>query len=189
MAARLAEKKGYTNVKVFHAGVPALIDAVNQNVGMVLVILDNRTTAMTGSQPTPATGKGAVGDELKAVDLESLVKGCGIEFLEVADPYDTKAFTALIKEAVAHSRRQGPAVVIARHPCIIDLGRQGLTPDPIEVVVTDACDGCGYCGQHFECPALISVDDGDRTEVDPLVCNGCGVCLNMCPKDAIEKKP
>ena len=169
----------------FHAGVPALIDAVNQNIGMVLVILDNRTTAMTGSQPTPATGKGAAGDDLKAVDLETLVKGCGIEFIETADPYDTPVFTALVKEAVAFSRQKGPAVVIARHPCIIDLARQGVAADPIEVMVTDACDGCGYCQQHFECPALVAVDDGDGTAVDPLVCNGCGVCLNICPKDAI----
>ncbi|MEJ2154323.1 MAG: thiamine pyrophosphate-dependent enzyme [Desulfobacteraceae bacterium] len=174
----------------FHAGVPALIDAVNQRVGMVLVILDNRTTAMTGSQPTPASGKGAAGDDLQAVDLETLVKGCGIEFLETADPYDTQAFIALVKEAVAFSRRSttGPAVVIARHPCIIDLARQGLAADPIEVTVNDACDGCGYCLEHFECPALVAVDDEDRTEVDPLACIGCGVCLNVCPKDAIEKK-
>ena len=172
----------------FHAGVPALIDAVNQKVGMVLVILDNRTTAMTGSQPTPASGKGAVGDDLQVVDLEGLVKGCGIEFLEVADPYDTNAFISLVKEAVTFSRQQGPAVVIARHPCIIDLARQGLASDPIEVMVTEECDGCGYCQQPFECPALVAVDDGERTEVDPLVCNGCGVCLNMCPRGAIEEK-
>ncbi len=172
----------------FHAGVPALIDAVNQRVGMVLVILDNRTTAMTGSQPTPATGKGAVGDDLQVVDLEGLVKGCGIEYLEVADPYDTKAFITLVKEAAAFSRKKGPAVVIARHPCIIDLARQGLAADPIEVMVTDDCDGCGYCQQHFECPALVAVEGEERTEVDPLVCNGCAVCLNMCPKGAIEEK-
>ncbi len=172
----------------FHAGVPALIDAVNQNVGMVLVILDNRTTAMTGSQPTPATGKGAVGEDLTAVDLEALVKGCGIHFLKVADPYDTQAFVTLIKAAVAFSHHQGPAVVIARHPCILDLARQGRPADPIEVMINEQCDGCGYCHQHFECPALVEIDEGACTQVDPLVCNGCGVCLNVCPKGAIVEK-
>ena len=172
----------------FHAGVPALVDAVNQNVRFVLVILDNRTTAMTGSQPTPATGISATGDELVQVDLEALVKGCGIGFLEVGDPYDTGAFIALVKAAVAHSRSQGPAVVIARHPCIIDLARQGKAADPIEVMVDEACDGCGFCQQHFECPALVAVDDDGHTEVDQLVCNGCGVCLDICPKGAIVRK-
>ena len=169
----------------FHAGVPALIDAVNQNVRFVLVILDNRTTAMTGSQPTPATGKSATGEDLVKVDLEMLVKGCGIDFLEVGDPYDTQAFIATVKSAVTYSRQQGPAVVIARHPCIIDLARQGKTPDPIEVTVTGDCDGCGFCHQHFECPALVAGDDSPQTTVDPLVCNGCGVCLDICPQGAI----
>ncbi len=169
----------------FHAGVPALIDAVNQNVRMVLVILDNRTTAMTGSQPTPATGKSATGEPLVKVDMETLVKGCGVNFLEVGDPYDTNGFIAMIKAAVAFSRSDGPAVVIARHPCIIDLARQGKAADPIEVMVTGDCDGCGFCHQHFECPGLVAVDDGQRTVVDALVCNGCGVCLDVCPKGAI----
>ncbi len=172
----------------FHAGVPALIDAVNQNVRFVLVILDNRTTAMTGSQPTPATGKSATGEDLVEVDMENLVKGCGVGFLQVGDPYDTKGFISMVKAAVAYSRSTGPAVVVARHPCIIDLARQGKTADPIEVMVTEDCDGCGFCHQHFECPALVSMDDGQHTVVDPLVCNGCGVCLDICPKGAIVER-
>jgi indolepyruvate ferredoxin oxidoreductase alpha subunit len=172
----------------FHAGVPALIDAVVQNVRFVLVILDNRTTAMTGSQPTPTTGKGASGEPLVEVDMETLVRGCGVRFLEVGDPYDTNGFISMVKAAVDYSRSQGPAVVIARHPCIIDLARQGKAADPIEVMVTEECDGCGFCLEHFECPALIAVDGGQRTAVDPSVCNGCGVCLDVCPKGAIVEK-
>ena len=173
----------------FHAGVPALIDAVVQNVRFVLVILDNRTTAMTGSQPTPATGIGAAGEDLSKVDLETLVSGCGVGFLDVGDPCDLDAFIATVKRALEHSRSSGPAVVIARHPCIIDLARQGRQTDPIAVTITDDCDGCGYCLQHFECPALIAVDDGGRTAIDPLVCTGCGVCLKVCPKGAIVENP
>ena len=169
----------------FHAGVPALIDAVVQNVRFVLVILDNRTTAMTGSQPTPATGRGITGEDLNRVDLEALVKGCGVKFLEVGDPYDMSDFITTLKSAVAHSRDSGPAVVIARHPCIIDLARQGKSSAPLAVTITDDCDGCGYCLQHFECPALVAVDDGARTAIDPLTCTGCGVCLTVCPKGAI----
>jgi indolepyruvate ferredoxin oxidoreductase alpha subunit len=111
-----------------------------------------------------------------------------VRFLEVGDPYDTTGFIEMLKKAVAFSRNQGPAVVIARHPCIIDLARQGKAIDPIAVRVTEACDGCGFCHQHFECPALVAIDDGRHTIVDPLVCNGCGVCLNICPQGAIVEK-
>lgn len=172
----------------YHAGVPALIDAVNQNVRFVLVLLDNRTTAMTGSQPTPATGKSVTGEDLIKVDLENLVKGCGVKFLAVGDPYDVDTFVSIVKSAVRFSRREGPAVVVARHPCILDLAHRGEAGIPIQVMITDDCDGCGYCRQHFECPALVETEDGQTTTVDPLACVGCGVCLQVCPKDAIVER-
>ncbi len=174
----------------FHAGVPALIDAVVQKNKFVLVILDNRTTAMTGSQPTPASGIGAGGEPLNAVDIESLVKGCGVKFCKLGNPYKVKEFTALVKEAVAYSRKHGPAVVISRYPCVIDMLRKGETGQYIPVEVADTCDGCGYCIQHFECPALIYHDDEDRkyVTIDPLLCIGCGVCLEVCPKGSFVIK-
>ncbi|MDL2330138.1 indolepyruvate ferredoxin oxidoreductase subunit alpha [Desulfosarcina sp. OttesenSCG-928-A07] len=172
----------------FHAGIPALIDAVHQNVRFVLVILDNLTTAMTGSQPTPATSIGINTESLVPVDLESVVNGCGVKFLEVGDPYALADFTALVKQAVAFSRENGPAVVIARHPCILDRSRSESAHTAVTITITDQCDGCGFCLQHFECPALISVDEGSRTQVDPLVCSGCGVCISVCPKGAIVEE-
>jgi indolepyruvate ferredoxin oxidoreductase alpha subunit len=172
----------------FHAGVPALIDAVVQNVKFVLVILDNRTTAMTGSQPPPTSGIGACGESLEAVDIEALVRGCGVKYLKVGNPYNFKEFSALMKEAVKYSRETGPAVVISRYPCVIDLARKGEAAEPIPITITDDCDGCAYCIKQFECPALIYHDedeDNKHTTVDPILCIGCGVCLNVCPKGAI----
>ncbi len=170
----------------FHAGVPALIDAVVQRVGFVLVILDNRTTAMTGNQPTPATGHGACGEPTDTVDIESLVRGCGVKFIEESNPYELKAFTALLKKAVKYSRKNGPAVVISRYPCVIHRARQGETGEYIPVEVNEKCDGCGYCIKHFECPALIFHDDQEdkHVSIDPILCTACGVCLNICPKGA-----
>ena len=88
----------------FHAGVPALIDAVVQKVSFVLVILDNRTTAMTGNQPTPAVGMGAGGESLNSVEIEALVEGCGVKFCRVEDPYNLNEFISLLKDAVKYSR-------------------------------------------------------------------------------------
>ena len=171
----------------FHAGVPALIDAVVQRVGILLVILDNRTTAMTGNQPTPASGVGACGEDLAAVDIERLVAGCGVTFCRTADPYDLEEFVALLKTALAHTREAGaPAVVVARHACILDAVRRGERLRTRPPVVGEACDGCGYCVDHFECPALVPDEAAGRVTIDPILCVGCGVCVAVCPKHAIE---
>ncbi len=172
----------------FHAGVPALIDAVVQNVGFVLVILDNRTTAMTGNQPTPAIGLGARGEAVDSVELEKLVYGCGVKFCRSGDPNQLEAFIPLVKEAVKYSREHGPAVVIARHPCLIDrLLKDESIQTRIQVEISDTCDGCAYCIHHFECPALIFNEKEERVSVDPILCNGCGVCKYVCPKNSIKE--
>ena len=173
----------------FHAGVPALIDAVVQKVSFVLVILDNRTTAMTGNQPTPAVGMGAGGEPLNSVEIEALVEGCGVKFCRVEDPYNLNEFISLLKDALKYSRKHGPAVVISRHPCLIDrLRKEKPAHQPIQVEVSDECDGCAYCVDHFECPALVLNEEGAQVNIDPILCNGCGVCMGVCPKNSIKEK-
>ncbi len=172
----------------FHAGVPALIDAVVQKVGFVLVILDNMTTAMTGNQPTPAIGLGARGEAIDSVDIERLVRGCGVKFCRKGDPYNLKEFIPLVKEAVNYSREQGPAVVIARHPCIIDrLRKDESVQASIKVEILDTCDGCGYCIDHFECPALVFDEEKEHVRVDLILCSQCGVCRYVCPTNSIKE--
>ena len=171
----------------FHAGIPALIDAVVQNVRFVLVILDNRTTAMTGNQPTPSSGRGIGGEPTITVEIEKLVQGCGIQFCKTGDPYDVPEFTSLVKSAVAYSRETGPAVIIARRPCLLDRSRTETRHPFIRVQVDqDDCDACHYCIQHFECPALITEGEDNPVRIDPAGCTGCGVCLHVCPKKAIK---
>ncbi len=170
----------------FHAGLPALVDAVSQGVRFVLVILDNRTTAMTGNQPTPASGRGACGEPLQNVDIEKLVAGCGVGFIREADPYQTDACIQVLKEALAYSRENGPAVVISRAPCLLDKQAARSKSMGAPPVVTDDCDGCGYCVQHFECPAIVMAEDESHVTIDPVLCSGCGVCLYVCPKQSIQ---
>jgi len=173
----------------FHAGLPALIDAVVQKVRFVLVILDNRTTAMTGNQPTPATGVGVTGETLQTVDIEAVVKGCGVTFVRSGDPYQLDDFTALVKAALKDSQANGPAVVIAKHPCLLDR-RQSMPSQPAKVIaVSDTCDGCGFCVKHFECPALVMQQEGEEAfvTIDPVLCSGCGVCIAVCPKQSIQE--
>ena len=106
----------------FHAGVPALINAVFHGARFLLVILDNATTAMTGHQPTPQVGLTAMGEAGHQVFIADLVRACGVGFLRTCDPYDLTAFSAVLQEADAYRRgpEGGVAVVIARHPCMLD---------------------------------------------------------------------
>lgn len=172
----------------YHAGIPALVDAVVQNVRFVLVILDNRSTAMTGNQPTPSAGIGASGETLDAVDLEAMVRGCGVKFCREADPYRLQEFIDLLKEALQYSRDHGPAVVISRHPCLIDKRyKDAFAGGFVHVEVADTCDGCGYCVDHFECPALALDEVEEQVRVDPMTCSGCGVCIHVCPKKSLRE--
>jgi indolepyruvate ferredoxin oxidoreductase alpha subunit len=170
----------------FHSGIPGLIETVVKKTPYVLVILDNRTTAMTGHQPTPASGTDALGDPCVSVDIPKVVEGCGVGFIKTADPYDLKAFVALLKEAQEYCRDNGPAVVISEHPCILNMDGAQLKNEAKRVIVdTDICDGCGYCVSHFECPALSLDEAAGKTVLDPARCSGCGVCASVCPKGAL----
>ncbi|HET6421749.1 MAG TPA: thiamine pyrophosphate-dependent enzyme [Geobacteraceae bacterium] len=171
----------------YHAGIPPLIDAVVQNAHFVLVILDNSTTAMTGNQPTPALGVGAGGEPTETVHMESLVKACGVKFCRVGDPAELPRFVELLKEAVAFSHAEGPAVVIARRPCLLDR-RQPTRPSLKKVDVTNDCNGCQHCVKQFECPALVFDEGAGRVSVDRMICAACGVCVDVCPRNAIKSR-
>ena len=171
----------------FHAGVPALINAVFHQTRFLLVILDNATTAMTGHQPTPALGLTATGERGTPVFLADLVQACGVRFLREADPYDIPGFISLLQEADRYCRGAdgGVAVVIAKHPCILDRAARKAQP-ALEVCVTEDCTGCRLCLDDFECPALSLDAATDQVVIDGARCIGCGVCVHVCPGGAIR---
>jgi len=170
----------------FHAGIPALLNAVLHRARFILVILDNATTAMTGHQPTPAAGLTAMGDQGRPVRIADLVRACGGQFLEECDPYDVPAMRALLQEAdrSCRSPEGSVAVVIARHPCLLD--RDARKSQAVyEMEVTEDCIACRHCLEDFECPALIFDDASGRVDLDLVRCVGCGVCVHVCPEGAI----
>jgi indolepyruvate ferredoxin oxidoreductase alpha subunit len=173
----------------FHAGIPALINAVIQGARFVVVILDNSTTAMTGFQPPPHSAVKADGTPAIPVHIPEIVRACGVGFVEECDPVDFVSFTACLLEAVAYTRndRGGMAVVIAKHPCVLRVPE----PKRQRVEVSAACTGCRECVEHFECPALIfklvSIPAvRGRVEIDEKVCTGCGLCVHACKRGAIQ---
>jgi indolepyruvate ferredoxin oxidoreductase alpha subunit len=156
----------------FHSGTVGLLNAVYNGARFILVILDNQTTAMTGMQPTPALGIRADGSEGKAVSLERIVAGCGVDFIEIVDPYDIKKMTNLIKKAsnYVNSLEGGIAVIIARHPCVIAYPEEAI-PERKRVEVTDDCVECNFCL--------------GRVSINRELCVNCGLCIQVCPKGAI----
>ncbi len=170
----------------FHSGTAGLLNAVYNDARFILVILDNEITAMTGMQPTPGLGIRADGSKGKAISLERVVAGCGVDFVEVVDPYDIKAMTKLLKKATEYvnSSTGGIAVIIARHPCVIAYPKEAITERKM-VMVTDDCTECNFCLERFECPALYHDEELGRTNINQSLCTQCGVCLQICPKGAI----
>ena len=142
---------------------------------MCVIILDNHVVAMTGHQPTPGSGKTALGTDAKIVGLRDVAKGLGIEKVEVVDPYDLKETTKVIREMLEY---QGPSVIIAERPCPLKIER-----GPAREVL-EKCNACGECVKVFGCPAIYLTSE--RAEIDPMLCWGCGVCEQVCPFDAIR---
>jgi indolepyruvate ferredoxin oxidoreductase, alpha subunit len=170
----------------FHSGTAGLLNAVYNGARFILVILDNLTTAMTGMQPTPALGVRADGSEGKAVSLERAVAGCGVDFIEVVDPYDLNKMNEVLRKASEYVNEPegGMAVIIARHPCLIAY-REEAVREKKKIEITDKCVECNFCIERFECPAIYHDQELGRTSINAQICSGCGVCLAVCPKGAI----
>ena len=173
----------------YHAGVPALINAVHNGARFTLLILDNSTTAMTGNQPTPNMERLADGRQGKAVAIEDLVRASGVQFFEVIDPYQLEEMIRAIKEAdkATRSENGGVSVIIARHPCLMNPEVKKMQRSYC-MEVTEDCVACEICFQDFECPAISPDPQSGTARIDQNICSGCGVCAQVCPQEAIRIK-
>ncbi len=171
----------------FHSGIPPLVNAAHHNHDIVMTVLDNRTTAMTGHQPHPGTETDGMGMPAKRIIVEDVAKGCGIDEVLVVDPNNIKETTKAFKKALDY---KGPAVVVSKSPCILlenrDKRKRGETV-PTYQVDQEKCKKCKLCISKFGCPALYYGKDGEIL-IDEQQCNGCGNCATICPFDAIYKK-
>ena len=162
-----------------HSGITGLIDIVYNKGNNTVIILDNSITGMTGHQDNPTTGYTIRGEETKQVNLLTLCKAVGIEHVTVADPFDIKNFEKIVKE---ETNREEPSVIIAQRPCAL-LKSVKYTG---HCVVTENCKKCKMC-MKLGCPAISETSDGS-IRIDLTQCNGCGLCMNVCPFDAIKKE-
>lgn len=162
-----------------HTGVNSLMNMVyNQATGTV-IILDNSITGMTGHQDNAATGKTLMGKVVPAINIMGLCKSMGIEHVQEVNAFDIKELERVVKEEVA---RDELSVIITKSPCA--LLKEVHFPNKC-VPVPEKCKKCGMCLKPG-CPALTKNEDG-TISIDATMCNGCGLCKNLCPFDAIEE--
>lgn len=158
-----------------HSGITGLINIVYNRGASTTIISDNRTTAMTGQQDHPGTGKTLSGEPTHMLDFEVLARAIGVNSVRVIDPADVSNTIKVIEEEVA---RDEPSLIIARRPCVL-LVRQKEADVFIDA---GTCNGCKLC-LKVGCPSISLVED--KAVIDEQTCTGCGVCVFACRRDAI----
>jgi len=167
----------------FHAGIPAMINAVVNDTPLNIVVADNGTIAMTGFQPTPQSGKTAMGGPAKKVLIEDIARAAGVDFVEIVDPFDLDATEETFKRML---EAEGVSMVIARRQCAMEALRNMRPNKPVPYIVNeDACVGCRICLNQLGCPSLIWGEADGKAAIDETLCTGCGVCAQICPQGAI----
>ncbi len=172
-----------------HSGITSLLNMAYNNSDALIIILDNSTTAMTGMQEHPGTGYTLMGKEAKKVNLKDLVSALGIENIRIIDPMDQKAISEAIKEELA---KDGPSVIISQRPCAL-FKRSNIKPKPALKVDPDKCEGCKTC-IGLNCPPISwkkgVTKEGSKRKgiafIDETLCNGCGLCAQVCKYGAIS---
>ena len=161
----------------FASGLHGVANAVYNDANITIVILDNSTTAMTGHQPHPGTGRTMMKDFTTAIDPEMVLKGLGVKTVVTADPLDLKSSVETVKQV---AEEKGVKAIIFKSPCI------AITkPSPREEIIQDKCIDCRACIRELGCPAIV-LREG-KPYIEPGMCFGCTLCEAVCPVSAIGR--
>lgn len=166
----------------FHAGIPGLINAVQHQVPLTLIILDNGWTSMTGMQVNPGTDEIFQQPGNRRVDMARIIPALGVEHFFTIDPFDLDESAATIQKALT---LPGVKVVLSRQECTIQAMRRGVQAGQVRVL-PENCNLCKLCIAVTGCPA-ISIEE-KTIAIDPSLCYGCGLCVAVCNREAIMKE-
>lgn len=159
----------------FASGLTGVANAAYNGHDITICVLDNSTTAMTGGQPHPGTGRRLMGSQAEALSIEAALSALGVECIEHANPHRLDESIDAVMRAVEH---RGVSAVVFRAPCVDLIG-----PAPAVSIDSEACTGCKKCITSIGCPAIGF--DGSVAVVDETLCIGCGLCISVCPFDVI----
>ena len=170
----------------FHAGIPALQNAVHNGADIKIVVADNAAVAMTGFQTNPQMGRTATGNKVDPIMIEDIARASGVKHVEVVDPYDLDAAEAAFKRMM---EAEGVAMVISRRECAM-VAVRNMRPNrpPVYEVNQEACIGCKQCLNNYGCPALMWNEDERKASIDTTLCMGCDSCAQVCPVGAITRR-
>ena len=168
----------------FHAGLPGIINAIFNRHNISMIVMENGTTAMTGHQNNPVSGRNF--DEITdKISIRSVLEGLGVELISETDTYQQSKLTEMVKAAVAF---EGFSAVIARHPCMLKFTREQRRRAGYQLRQVDidqeACRHIHNCVSEFACPTFTRLDDG-HIEINADLCIGDGSCMQVCPAQAI----
>ena len=159
----------------FASGMTGVVNAVYNEADMILCVLDNSTTAMTGHQPHPGTGRNMMGNVVEKVNIEKVLEGIGVKKIVTVDPLALEDSIRAVQECAEET---GVRAIIFKSSCV------AITkPDKKCAIDTAKCVNCKKCIREIGCPALITVDG--RVAIDRNLCAGCGLCSHICPTGAI----
>lgn len=160
----------------FASGITGVINAFYNQANLTVIVLDNSTTAMTGHQPHPGTGRTMMGEVVHAVSIENVLRGIGLTTVETVNPLDHERAVQTVRRVAGDP---GVKAIIFKSPCVV-LAR----PKAKSVVDANACVGCRRCIRELGCPALV-FEDG-KARIDEAQCTGCTLCEQVCPVRAIK---
>jgi len=171
----------------FHSGIPALINAVHNQNDILVMILDNRATSMTGMQDNPGTGIKITKEIGTRVIIEDLVQGCGV-VKENIWIEDSNKLTDMIQKLEQAVKAKGVRVFISRHKCSLlevnEFRLKQMNPPTIKIDPVK-CKGCLICVDKFGCPSIIFNEAEKKAHIEQESCRGCKVCIDVCIHDAI----
>jgi indolepyruvate ferredoxin oxidoreductase alpha subunit len=158
----------------FHMGMTGLVNTVYNKGNSITIVVDNRTTGMTGHQDHPGTGKTLMGQPTKDLDIVQVVKALGIDKVHLLDPYKIRDNRPFFRQILSEP---GPAVIVSRRPCALLVPRGAS-----KKVIAEQCNGCKLCLQ-LGCPAMSLMDE--KVVIDESLCGGCAMCIELCGRKAI----
>jgi indolepyruvate ferredoxin oxidoreductase alpha subunit len=177
----------------FASGLAGLANAVYNQHRIALVVLDNRTTAMTGHQPHPGTGVTGMQKKVPPLDIAEVCRGLGVKYVKVINPFDSVVDTVTeVREMVKWTRENNtPAVLVSIAPCALLTAaerRQSGEYPPRYYVDPELCNACKRCLTRLSCPAMYEEPETGKAVIDETLCNFCGTCVYVCPQGAIKQE-
>ena len=160
----------------FASGITGVVNAVYNESDIILIVLDNSTTAMTGHQPHPGTGKTMMGNITDKISIPAILTAIGVKDVTTVDPLNLTEAKESVKKA---AEQRGVSAVIFKSPCIAV-----TKPSPAYKVEASQCIGCKKCIRELGCPAISM--NGEKAFIEPSLCYGCSICAQVCPCGAIK---